>query len=143
MTSTIRSEPARISSKSPRLRVSTPLISGRIPVSACTWDARSASNWANAPPTVPCPSRPMRNGSADIAGEQVLVGLAAHHDARAAVAHEHDRRARDAVVGVVHRETVRAGRRRDDDVAGPRVGQLDVISDDVAGLAVLAGQVAA
>ena len=62
ISSTTRSEPARISSKSPSPRVSAPAISGRRPVAASTASARSASSSAKAAPTVPRPSSPMRTG---------------------------------------------------------------------------------
>src|SRR3954471_17349004 len=142
MTSTTRSERSRMSSKAPRLRVSTPLSSGRRPVTAATSSARSASSAANADPTVPCPRSPTRKGS-DIAHGHVVVGLAAHHEARVAARDEDDRRARDAVVRVRHRVPVRAGRRRDDHVARARVVEVGVVDEDVAGLAVLADEVAA
>src|SRR5919206_2426099 len=156
MSSTTRSERARMSSKSPRLRVSTPVSSGRRPVTAATSSARSASSAANADPTVPWPSRPTRNGAApvvswgagpppasDIAGREVGVRLAAHGEPGVAVADEHDGGARDAVVGVGHRVAVGAGGRGDDHVARARVGEVDVAGDDVARLAVLADEVAA
>jgi hypothetical protein len=73
---------------------------------------------------------------------QVVVGLAAHDDARLAVLAEDDRRARLAVVVVGHRVAVAAGRRRDRHVAGLRVGQVGGLDDHVAGLAVLADEVA-
>src|SRR4051812_8725009 len=142
MTSTMRSERSRMSANSPRLRVSTPVSTGRRPVSAAISSARSSSSVANAPPTVPWPSRPTPNAS-DIAHREVVVGLAAHDEARVAVAHEHDRGARHAVVRVRHREAVGAGRGRDDHVAGPRVVQLRVVDEDVARLAVLADEVGA
>src|SRR5919199_3256757 len=155
MSSTTRSERARMSSKSPRLRVSTPVSCGRRPVTAATSSARSASSAANAEPTGPWPSRPTRNGVAavargagpppasDIAGGEVGVRLAAHGEPGVAVADEHDGGARDAVVGVGHRVPVGAGGRGDDHVARARVVELDVADDDVARLAVLADQVAA
>src|ERR1700750_1973183 len=109
ITSTIRSLPARISSKSPSLRRSTPLISGRIRVIAALCAARAGSSSANAPPTVPRPSRPMRKTGSDIALEELLRGLAAHDDARVAAGDEDHGRARDAVVRVGHGEAVAAG----------------------------------
>ena len=60
ISSTIRSEPASTSSKSPSPRVRTPEISGRRPLAASTAAARSATSSAKAPPTVPRPSSPMR-----------------------------------------------------------------------------------
>ena len=108
ISSTIRSEPSRISSKSPRERVSTPLISGRRPVMCAIASARSLSSCSNAAPTVPCPSSPTLYVSA----MQVLEGLAAHDQPCLAVCAEHDRRPRDAVVVVGHRVHVGAGDRR-------------------------------
>src|SRR5215217_8830854 len=129
MTSTTRSASRRTSSKSPRLRVRTPVIRGRRPVMASTCPARCARSWAKADPTVPWPRRPTRNAPApasaaigDVAGEEVVVGLAAHDDAGVAVLDEDDGRAAGAVVVVGHREPVGAGRRRHDDVAYPRRG---------------------
>ena len=58
ISSTIMSDSARISSKSPRERVSTPLTCGRSPVIGTIASARSSSSAAKAPPTVPWPSRP-------------------------------------------------------------------------------------
>src|SRR3978361_1641610 len=99
MTSTTRSEAATISSKSPRERVRTPLISGRIPVIAATWSARRPRRWAKAAPTVPWPRRPTRKEerSEDVTGHQVVVGLAAHHDAGVAAGGEDHPRARRGV----------------------------------------------
>src|SRR3954449_11161224 len=134
ISSTIRSERARISSKSPRDRVSTPLTSGRQPVMWAIASARSASSASNAAPTVPWPSRPTLYVSA----MQVLVGLAPDDDARVAARAEDHRRPRDAVVVVGHRVPVRAGDRGHEHVTGPRVGQADVAHQHVAGLAVLA-----
>src|SRR3954451_10672519 len=136
MTSTTKSDVSRMSSDVPRERVSTPLISGRSPVTCSTASARVASSSANADPTVPWPSRPTLN----VAGNQVLEGLAADDEARVAAGGEDDGRARDAVVVVGHRVAVRAGRRRDDHVADARVVEQDVVDDHVRGLAVLAGQ---
>src|SRR2546425_912335 len=117
MTSTIRSERSRMSSKLPRPRVSTPDSSGRRPVIASTCAARASSSSANAEPTVPNPSSPTRKGSGDVTGQQVLVGLAAHDDAGVAVLGEDDRRARHAVVVAGHRVAVGAGGGRDHYVA--------------------------
>src|SRR3954462_15922893 len=138
MTSTIRSELARTSSKVPRERVSTPLSSGRRPVMCSTPGARACSSWAKAAPTVPWPSRPTLN----VAGNQVLEGLAAHDEPRVAAGGEDDGGARRAVVVVGHRMAVRTGGGRDDHVAGARVVELHLVDDDVAGLAVLARQAA-
>src|SRR3954452_20541264 len=117
MTSTTTSELAGMSWKVAREGGSTPLSSGRRPVTCATPGARSSSSCANAPPTVPWPSRPTLN----VAPNEVLVGLAAHADARVAVLGEDDRRPRHAVVVVGQRVAVLAGGRRDDDVAGARV----------------------
>src|SRR5690348_3214997 len=141
MTSTIRSAPSRILSKSPSLRRSTPVISGRIPVIASICPARCGSSSANAPPTVPRPSRPMRKGS-DIAVVELLGGLATHDKAGVAVGGEDDRSARDTVVGVGHGEAVAAGGGRDDHVANLRLGQVRILHDHVAGFAVLAHELA-
>ncbi len=65
ITSTSRSAPARISSKSPRVRVSTPLTTGLRPLKRSISAARSSSSTAKAEPTVPWPSRPTRNGRPD------------------------------------------------------------------------------
>src|SRR6478672_4237700 len=127
MTSTMRSDVARMSSKSPRERVSTPLTSGRIPVANSTWSARSRSSSTNAAPTVPWPSRP----TLKVSGKEVLVGLAPHDHPRLAVAAEDHRRAQDAVVVVGHREAVGARRGRDDDVADLGRGELRVTHDHV------------
>src|SRR4051812_49935702 len=113
MTSTTRSELSRMSSNVPRERVSTPVSSGRRPVTCSTPGARACSSSANAPPTVPWPSRPTLN----VAGNQVLEGLAAHDEPRVAAGGEDDGRARHAVVVVWHRLAVGAGRGRDDHVA--------------------------
>src|SRR5918999_3275871 len=98
MTSTTRSLRETMSSKSPRLRVRTPEISGRVPSAASIEGARSSSSSWNADPTVPWPSRPTLN----VTDGEVLVALAPHNDAGVAVAAEDDRRARDAVVVVGH-----------------------------------------
>src|SRR3954468_14922500 len=131
--STIRSESARISSKSPRERVSTPLISGLKPVMWAIASARSASSASNAAPTVPWPSRP----TLYVSGIQVLVGLAADDDPRVATGAEHHRRARDAVVVVGHGVHVGARHRGREHVARARVGQRRLADQHVAGLAVL------
>src|SRR6476659_1589385 len=145
ISSTIRSAPARTSSKSPSPRVRTPEISGRRPQAASTAAARSATISAKAPPTVPRPSSPMRTGfetSSDIARRQVLIGLAPDHDPRIAVAAEDDGRPRDGVVVARHRVAVGAGRRNDDDVADPGVLEARLLDQDVAGLAMHADQAA-
>src|SRR6185437_16828789 len=64
-----------------------------------------------------------------------LTGLAA--------AAEDDRWPRDTVVVVGERIAVGAGRRRDEDVAGGGLGQGNVTNEHVAGLTVLAGDMAA
>src|SRR5437763_16510739 len=134
--STIRSEPSRISAKLPRERVSTPVTSGRRPVIAATWSARSSTSSANAEPTVPWPSRPTLN----VSGNQVLEGLPAHDDAGVAVLGEDDRRPRHPVVVAGHREAVGARGRRDDQIARARVVEQHLVDQHVAGLAVLADQ---
>ena len=58
MTSTTRSDAARMSSNEPRERVRTPVSSGRSPVTASTSSARDSSSSAKAEPTVPNPSSP-------------------------------------------------------------------------------------
>src|SRR3954447_6030738 len=135
ISSTIRSLPARISSKSPRERVSTPETSGLSPVVAATAAARSSSRVSKADPTVPWPSRPTLN---DVSAMQLLVGLAAHDGARGAVLAEDHRRPGLAVVGVGHRVAVGARGGGDDHVAGPRVGQPRIADEHVPRLAVLA-----
>src|SRR3954447_7509070 len=132
----MRSEASRSASKSPRERVRTPASSGRSPVTGTIASARSESSRANAEPTVPWPSRPTLNVSAT----QVLVSLAPHDAARVAAGAEDHRRPRHAVVVVGHRVPVGAGDRGHDDVAGPRVGQVRVLDEHVAGLAVLADE---
>src|SRR5689334_18179334 len=134
ISSTIRSELARISSKSPRERVSTPAICGLKPVMWAIASARSASSVSNAAPTVPWPSRP----TLYVSGIQVLVGLAADDEPRLAVGAEHDGRARDAVVVVGHRVHVGAGDGRGEHVTRPRVRERRLADQHVAGLAVLA-----
>src|SRR5215211_9352559 len=136
ISSTIKSLPSRISSKLPRLRVSTPASSGRRPTSASIALARPSSSSWKADPTVPCPRRPTRKGSA-IAGREVLVGLSADDDAGFAVLAEDDRRPRDRVVVVGHGVAVGAGGRNHQDVPGPRVVEVDVAHEDVPRLAVL------
>ncbi len=68
ITSTIRSELSRISSKLPRERVSTPPRTGRRPLKRSISPARSSSSVAKAPPTVPWPSSPTVNSGAGISG---------------------------------------------------------------------------
>src|SRR6478735_114437 len=134
ISSTTRSLLARISSKSPRLRVSTPLTSGVRPVTCAICPARSASSVSNAAPTVPWPRRP----TLYVSGMQVLEGLAAHDQARAAVGAEDDGRPRHAVVVVRHRVHVGAGDRGDERVSRPGVVEVGFADQDVARLAVLA-----
>ena len=85
---------------------------------------------------------PVETTGYDIAAHQILVALAAHDHAGVPVPAEDHRRARHAVVVVGHRIAVGAGRGRHDDVARPRIRQRDVAHDHVAGLAVLAREVA-
>src|SRR4051795_13181511 len=134
ISSTTRSEPSRISSKSPRERVSTPVTSGRRPVIAATWSARSSTSAANAEPTVPWPSRPTLN----VSPIQVLEGLPAHDEPRLAAAAEHHGGARDAVVVVGHGVHVGARDGHGEDVADAWVGELRLADQHVARLAVLA-----
>src|SRR3954452_10117612 len=139
ISSTTRSEPSRISSKAPRVRVSTPESSGRAPVIGSIASARSASSVSNADPTVPWPSRPTLN----VAGNQVLQRLAPHRHPRLTAGAEDHGRARDAVVVVRKGVAVGARGGRDDDVTRARVAQPHAPRDDVARLAVLARQVTA
>src|SRR6476659_9210423 len=134
ISSTIRSEPSTIWAKSPRERVSTPVSSGRSPVTAAIASARSASSASNAEPTVPWPSSPTLN----VSGIEVLEGLAAHDLAGATARAEDDRRARNAVVVFGHRVHVGTGHRHHQHVTGTRVGQRRLADQHVAGLAVLA-----
>src|SRR5215213_1167777 len=136
ITSTIRSLEARTSSKSPWLRVSTPAISGRIPVDASIAPARSSSSSANAPPTVPRPRSPTLK---DVTRGQVVEGLAPHDDAGVAVLAEDHRRPAKRVVVVRHRMTVCARGRDDEHVAGLRVVEHHVADEDVTRLAVHPG----
>src|SRR5215207_3705316 len=138
ISSTIRSLRSRMSSKSPRLRVSTPEISGRRPTSASIAPARSSSSAAKADPTVPWPSTPMRKGSAVTQGE-VVVGLAADHHAGVALPAEDHGRPRHRVVVVRHGVRVRTGGRDHQNVAHVRIAQRHVPNENVAGLAVHAG----
>src|SRR3954467_4081478 len=140
ISSTTRWLRSTMSSKSPRLRVSTPTTSGRIPVVAWMESARCSISSCSAEPTVPRPSRPTQNGppGSGVTGREVVVGLAAYHDASVAARAEDHRRPRDAVVVVRHRVTVGPGGRRDQDVARARVVQQHVLDEDVARLAVLA-----
>src|SRR3954470_1559154 len=147
ISSTIRSDPARIESKSPSPRVSTPETSGCRPVAAVTASARAASSSAKAAPTVPRPSSPMRTGlepseaiaRLEVPRGQVLVGLAADDHAGLAIAAEDDRGTRHAGVVVGHRVAVGAGGGGDEDVADGGLGQHRVADDHVARLAVHAG----
>src|SRR3954471_22958221 len=141
MTSMTRSASARTPSKSPRERVRTPVIRGRIPVACSTWSARAGRSSANAPPTVPWPSRPIRKS--DIAPQRVGVGPAPHDGAGVAARAEDPGRPRHAVVVVRHRVGVGAGGGRDDVVAGGRIREGHLPHEDVAELAVLAGDAAA
>src|ERR1044072_2596568 len=134
ISSTTRSLLARISSKSPRERVRTPVISGLKPVMWAIASARSASSVSNAAPTVPWPSRP----TLYVSGIQVLVGLAADDEPRVALRAEDDGAARDAVVVVGHGVHVDAGDRSRQHVAGSGVRKRGRADQHVAGLAVLA-----
>src|SRR4051794_39761949 len=138
MTSTTRSALSSTSSNVPRERVSTPVSSGRSPVTCSTWSVRSRSRSAKADPTVPWPRRP----TLKVSGKQVLVGLASHDRPRVALAHEDDRRPRDAVVVVGHAVAVGAGGGRDDEIPDVRVVEQHLVDDDVTRLAVLARQAA-
>src|SRR3954463_5642686 len=142
MTSTIRSLLSRICSKSPSLRRRTPVISGRMPVIASICAARAGSSSANAPPTVPRPSSPMRKTRSDIALEQVLGPFAPDDETGVAAGDEDHGRPGCAVVGVGHGEAAAAGRRRDDHVPHLRLGQMRILHDHVAGFAVLAHKLA-
>src|SRR3954468_3341958 len=128
-----------MSSNSPRLRVSKPTTSGRTPVVASIASARASMSSCRAAPTVPCPRMPIRKTDStavsDVTEGQVVIGLAAYdHPGVASRAEDHGR-ARDAVVVVRHRVTVRAGRGSHQHVAGPRVVELHVGDEDVARLA--------
>src|SRR5436190_10205719 len=148
ISSTSRSAPARISSKCPRVRVSTPLMTGRRPLKRSISPARSSSSRVKAEPTVPCPSSPTRKGVvtalepcacalADIARGQVLEALAPDDHAGVPLAAKDHRRARHAVVVVGHRVAVGAGCRDHHDVAGTRLGQPRFAHHHIPGLAVL------
>ena len=86
-------------SKSPRERVSTPAISGRSPVTCaiCVGALRQQLGEGRADRAVAEQAdRKRRCGlSSDVTGGQIVVGLAAHDDARVAVLAEDHRRARD------------------------------------------------
>jgi len=77
--STISSAPARISAKSPRERVSTPLITGRRPLKRSISSARCSSSVANAPPTVPWPSSPTRRGASGASAVPTAAPAASAH----------------------------------------------------------------
>src|SRR4051794_18992601 len=163
ISSTTRSLRSTMSPKSPRLRVSTPTTSGRLPVVASIAPARSSISRCSAAPTVPWPRMPTlkrpldpsppcaagRGAAVESAGDdgsrsgvtggEIVVGLAANHDASLAARAEDHGRARDAVVVVGHRVTVGAGDGRDQHVARPRVVEQHVRDEDVARLAVLPG----
>src|SRR3954471_23847366 len=139
ISSTMSCDRSRMSSKSPPERVRTPESSGRRPVIASTWCARAGSSSANAEPTVPCPRSPTLN---DVTREEVVVGLAPDDDLRVAVAAEDHGRPRHAVVVVGQRVAVGAGGGDGDHVARPRLGEVGVAHDDVAGFAVLADEAA-
>src|SRR6202035_835554 len=141
--STTTSASARISSKLPRVRVSTPPITGRRPLKRSISPALSSSSSANAEPTVPKPSRPTLKGSDGIARGQVLEALAPHHNARVTLLAEDHGRPGQAVVVAGHGIPVGPGRRRDDHVAGPGILERGLGDDHVAGLAVLTREHAA
>src|SRR4051794_40683203 len=130
-----------MSSKSPRELVSTPEISGRMPTSAAIASARLSSSSWNAEPTVPCPSRPTRNGppASGVTEAEVLVVLAPHHHASVPVLAEDHRRPRHRVVVVRHGVAVGARGWDDEHVAGAGIVERDVAHQHVAGLAVHAG----
>src|SRR5829696_624063 len=134
----MRSLRSTMSSKSPRLRVSTPEISGRRPTSTSIASARSSSSPAKAEPTVPWPSTPIRNGSAVTLGE-IFVGLAAYHHAGLAVPTEDHRRTPHGVVVVRHRIRVGAGGRNHEDVAHARIVEPYVAHEHVARFTVHSG----
>ena len=124
ISSTIRSEPASSSAKlGPLERRITPETTGVSPVIRSTRGVCSDSSVTNEPPTVPAPEHPdpeltwfraalpvprhggrgrRRLSGSDIPSGQVLVGLAAHDDARVTARGEDHRRARHAVVVVGH-----------------------------------------
>src|SRR5581483_8858741 len=142
ISSTIRSDPSRISSNDPELRVMNPLSSGRSPVRRSIRSACDGSMSANARPTVPWPSSPTRKTPSlelDVTGGQVLVGFAAHDHPGFAVSAEDHRGTRDAVVVVGQRITVSAGDSRGYHFTRGRVGQSHLAHDHISGLAVLAG----
>src|SRR3954451_12049483 len=122
ISSTTRSLRSTMSSNSPRLRVRTPMTSGRTPVVAWIAPARWSISSCSAAPTVPWPSNPILNGAPppelDVTEGEVVVGLAAYDDPRVASGAEDHGRARDAVVVVGHRVTVCASGRCDQQVAG-------------------------
>ena len=105
--------------RAPRLRVSTPDSSGRSPVirsirSACAGSSSANAGADRAVAEQPDAERLARGPPAhrrDVPAHQVGVGLAAHDEARVAVAAEDHRRARHAVVVVGHRVAVGAGGR--------------------------------
>src|SRR2546421_546434 len=126
MSSTTRSLRSTMSSRSPRERVSTPDISGRVPTDPSIAGARSSSSSWKADPTVPWPSSPTLN----VTEREVLVGLAAHDLAGLAAGAEDHGRARYAVVVVGHRVAVGAGGRHHQHVARARVVEHHVADED-------------
>src|SRR5437762_8917954 len=71
--------------------------------------------------------------------EEVVLRLPAADHAHGSVADEHDRGPRHAVVRRAHRERVGARRRDREQVAATWMRELGRLDQDVAGLAVLAG----
>src|SRR5437763_15364659 len=88
-------------------------------------------------------SMPRHQRLGDVTGSQGLVGLASHDEPGVAVATEDHGRSRDAVVVVRERVSVGTGGGRGDDVTRGWIRQEHIPGDDVAGLAVLSGEVAA
>src|SRR5207253_10169908 len=84
-----------------------------------------------------------RRLESDSARHQVLIPLTPYDLTGLAAAAEDDRWPRDTVVVVGERIAIGAGRRRDENVAGSGLGQGDVTNEHVAGLTVLAGDMAA
>src|SRR5918992_5658034 len=135
ISSTTRSLRPTRSSKSPSVRVSTPAISGRIPVACSIAGARSSSSSWNADPTVPRPSRPTLN----VTSRQVVEGLAADHHPGIAAGAEDDGWAGQRVVVARHGVAVRAGGGDHQHVTRAGVREHHVADQDVARLAVLPG----
>src|SRR5699024_512400 len=82
---------------------------------------------------------PFAGGSAEVEGEEVVLGLRPHDEPGLPVPHGQHARPRHEVVVGGHRPPVRAGGRDGEQVTGGDVvGQQDVTHDDVPALAVLA-----